>query len=235
VQDHAAPRLNAGERSERRPGFPGWRFVFTALVAAIVLSAVIRATFVDVYYIPSASMEPALTEGDRVLVSRTDYHYGPIRRGDLVVFDGRGSFAPLRSGNPAYVDALLQMGQWFGFAGSGTTYVKRVIGLPGDSVECCTAEGLLEVNGEAVAEPYIQPGDAPSDLEFSVRVPQDRLWLMGDHRSVSADSRGLLGAPGGGMVPTDRVIGRPTHIIWPLDRSGELERIALGTGSDEGK
>jgi len=180
-------------------------------------------------------MEPVLTEGDRVLVSRTDYAFGPIRRGDLVVFDGRGSFAPFHSGNPAYVDALLQLGQWLGVAGNGTTYVKRVVGVPGDTVECCSPDGLLEVNGEAVQEPYVYPGDAPSDVEFSVQVPQDRLWLMGDHRSVSADSRGLLGAPGGGMIPADRVIGRAMQIIWPADRSGRLERIALDRGLDEGK
>ena len=105
-----------------------------------------------------------------------------------------------------------------GLIGSDTTYVKRVIGLPGDRVVCCDAAGRLTVNGQQVAEPYLYPGDTPSDSKFSIEVPAGRLWLMGDHRSKSADSRSLLGAPGGGMVPLERVIGRPVQIIWPLDR-----------------
>jgi signal peptidase I len=199
-----------------------------AVVAcAVVLSAVVRATLLDVYYIPSGSMEPLLETGDRVLVSRTDYHFGGIRRGDLVVFDGRGSFAPFNSGRSPFVDAAQQAGQWLGIAGSDTIYVKRVIGLPGDSVECCGPDGRLLVNGEPIEEDYLFPGDAPSEVEFSVQVPKDRLWLMGDHRSASADSRALLGAPGGGMVPVERVIGRPLSVIWPLDRVSGLDRIQL--------
>jgi signal peptidase I len=237
VQEIPVPRASSGEHAKRRSGFPGWRFVLAVLAAAIVLSAVVRATLIDVYYIPSDSMEPLLDTGDRVLVSRTDYAFGPIERGDLVVFDGRGSFAPFDSGNPAYVDALLGLGQWFGLTGSDTVYVKRVIGLPGDTVECCAPDGRLVINGEAVTEEYVYPGDAPSKQEFSVEVPHDRLWLMGDHRSISADSRVLLGAPGGGMVPLERVIGRPMEIVWPLERSGPLERTALGIDpeTDKGK
>ena len=134
----------SGEPPRRRSGLPGWRFVLAIVVCAVVLSAIVRATLVDVYYIPSDSMEPLLETGDRVLVSRTDYHFGEIRRGDLVVFDGRGSFAPFNSGNSPFVDLLLQAGQWLGVAGSDTIYVKRVIGLPGDTVKCCDPDGRLQ-------------------------------------------------------------------------------------------
>ncbi|TVU63192.1 signal peptidase I [Paenarthrobacter nitroguajacolicus] len=212
------------ETSERRPRKQGWRFVLLALVLAIAISGLVRSLWLDVYYIPSESMEPLLGAGDRILVSRTAYSSEPIRRGDVVVFDGRGSFAPLSSGKGPFVDAVSAASQWFGLTGSDTTYVKRVIGVAGDRVQCCDANGLLTVNGQPLEEPYVFQGDEPSKQKFDVVVPEGRLWLMGDHRSRSADSRGLLGAPGGGMVPTERVIGRPVQIIWPLDRFAEMPR-----------
>jgi signal peptidase I len=195
-----------------------------ALVLALAISAVVRSLWLDIYYIPSASMEPLLLTGDRILVARTGAEPGSLNRGDVVVFDGRGSFAPLNSGNGPVADALAEAGRWLGLAGSDTTYVKRVIGLPGDRVVCCDAGGRLTVNGQPVAEPYLYPGDTPSETKFSVEVPAGRLWLMGDHRAASADSRSLLGAPGGGMVPLERVIGRPVQIIWPLDRFAAVVR-----------
>jgi len=212
------------ETSERQPRKQGWRFVLLALVLAVAISGLVRSLWLDVYYIPSESMEPLLGTGDRILVSRTAYAAEPIRRGDVVVFDGRGSFAPLSSGKGPLVDAVSAASQWFGLTGSDTTYVKRVIGVAGDHVRCCSADGRLTVNGQPIDEPYVYPGDEPSKQKFDVVVPEGRLWLMGDHRSRSADSRGLLGAPGGGMVPVERVIGRPVQIVWPLDRFAEMPR-----------
>ncbi|MET3811915.1 signal peptidase I [Arthrobacter sp. UYEF3] len=212
------------EQTRRRPRKLGWRFALLCLVLAVVISGLVRSLWLDVYYIPSASMEPLLRDGDRIVVSRTDFAFEPVRRGDLVVFDGRGSFAPLNSGKGPAADFLAGAGHWLGLTGSDTTYVKRVIGLPGDHVVCCDADSRLTVNGQLVEEPYLYAGDAPSQLKFSVIVPDGRLWLMGDHRSKSADSRSLLGAPGGGMVPLDRIVGRPAQIIWPLDRFAAIPR-----------
>jgi signal peptidase I len=212
------------EHTKRQPRKLGWRFVLLAVVLAVLISGLVRSLWLDVYYIPSASMEPLFQEGDRIVVSRTDFRDDPVGRGDIVVFDGRGSFAPLNSGNGPVLDFLGGVGHWIGLSGGDNTYIKRVIGLPGDHVICCDAGGKLTVNGQPVAEPYLYEGDAPSQLKFSVIVPPGRLWLMGDHRSQSADSRSLLGAPGGGMVPLDRVIGRPVQIIWPLDRFTEVAR-----------
>ncbi|WP_159702341.1 signal peptidase I [Arthrobacter sp. 18067] len=223
------------DTTERQPRKQGWRFVLLALVLAVAISGLVRSLWLDVYYIPSESMEPLLGTGDRILVSRTAFDTEPVRRGDIVVFDGRGSFAPLSSGKGPFVDAVSAASQWFGLTGSDTIYVKRVIGTPGDHVQCCDSNGLLTVNGQPVEEPYVYPGDQPSKQKFDVVVPEGRLWLMGDHRSRSADSRGLLGAPGGGMVPVERVIGRPVQIIWPLDRFAEMPRSTQAETSKNGQ
>lgn len=205
----------------------GWRFVVTAVVVLFLFTAVVRNVWMDVYYIPSESMEPLLLTGDRVLVSRTDFAAGGIKRGDVVVFDGRGSFTPWKSGHDPLTDAAIGTGQWLGLVPNNNIYVKRVLGVAGDTVKCCTAGGLLEVNGVPVTESYLYPGDAPSALKFDVTVPQGKLWLMGDHRDVSLDSRSLLGMPGGGLISTSRVIGRPWATVWPLGRIHVLERDAV--------
>lgn len=224
------------DQTKRQPRRMGWRFAFLALLLAVAVSGVVRSLWLDVYFIPSESMEPLLAGGDRILVSRTDFRNGPIRRGDIVVFDGRGTFAPLNSGKGPYADVMTAAAQWVGLAGSDTTYVKRVIGLPGDSVACCNPAGRVTVNGQALDEPYVYHGDAPSTQAFSVMVPEGRLWLLGDHRSLSADSRSLLGAPGGGLVPLHRVIGRPVQIIWPLDRFAAIPRPpAAGPTTEDGQ
>src|SRR5688572_5893607 len=113
------------DHTERQPGKPGWRFVFLALALAVLVSGLVRSLWLDVYFIPSASMEPLFNTGDRILVSRTDFQSEPIRRGDVVVFDGRGSFAPLHSGAGPLAEALASAGHWLGVMGSDTTYVKR--------------------------------------------------------------------------------------------------------------
>lgn len=120
----------------------GWRFVVVAVAVIFVFLALVRNVLADVYYIPSGSMEPLLLTGDRVLVSRLAFANHPIERGDVVVFDGRGSFTPLKSGAGPVADAVVGTGQWLGLVPNDHIYVKRVLGVAGDTVKCCSTGGL---------------------------------------------------------------------------------------------
>jgi signal peptidase I len=194
--------------------------------AGLVLMLMVRGFLVQSFYIPSGSMEPTLEPGDRLLVNRVGVA-SSLQRGDLVVFDGTHSFAgqapATGSGQSSTVGrALGAMASMLSIQTNESDYVKRVVGLPGDHVVCCEAGGLLTVNGVAVKEPYLYPGDRPSDLTFDVTVPAERIWVMGDHRSDSSDSRAHLGDPGGGMVRLQDVIGRAGMVYWPPSRASVL-------------
>ncbi|MER5552656.1 signal peptidase I [Streptomyces sp. NPDC002793] len=208
------------------------RSVFLGMLCTVAL--LLFSTFVlQPFLIPSGSMEPTLRVGDRVLVNKLAYRFGSEpRRGDVVVFDGTGSFVqePESGGNP--VAALLRdAAASLGLAEpAGTDFVKRVVGVGGDRVVCCDERGRLEVNGTPVDEEYLHPGDRPSGVAFDIVVPDGTLWMMGDHRSNSRDSRDHLGRPGGGMVPVERVIGRVDWLGWPLGRLGSLEGTEAFTG-----
>jgi signal peptidase I len=186
----------------------------------LVLMLVVRGFLVQSFYIPSGSMEPTLEPGDRILVNKVGVAT-LLQRGDLVVFDGRRTLAPhaSRGSETSAVDRTLgAMASILSIRTSQSDYVKRVVGLPGDHIVCCDDKGLISINDVAVPEPYLYPGDKPSDLTFDVTVPPARIWLMGDHRSDSSDSRAHLGDPGGGMVRLDDVIGRAAMVYWPPDR-----------------
>ncbi|MFC0600772.1 signal peptidase I [Streptomyces palmae] len=224
----AEPTEGTAERSRSRR----WRDWRTwrpyALIAAVSLTVVMLvSTFVvQPFLIPSGSMENTLRPGDRVLVNKLAYRFGDQpRRGDVVVFDGTGSFDQEAPSENPVLGLLRAVGSAVGLAEPARTdYIKRVVGIGGDRVTCCDKRGRIEVNGRAVDEPYLHPGDAPSQVRFDIVVPEGRLWVMGDHRSDSRDSRDHLGAPGGGTVPVDKVIGRAEWIGWPLDRLSSVSR-----------
>ena len=205
-----------GRRKGRRRSF--WRELPILIAISLVLAVVIKTYFVQVFWIPSGSMENTLQINDRVLVNKLVYHFRGIHRGDIVVFNGDGSWDPgsvPTSGNvfEQFGDGFASM---FGFGHPGDILIKRVIGLPGDRVACCDAQGRVTVNGVPLNETsYLYPGADPSQIRFNIVVPAGRLWVMGDNRLYSDDSRLHQNDPGGGTVPESAVIGRAFVIIWP--------------------
>lgn len=214
-----------GQAGPRRHGL--WREIrgfFVLAAIALVLALVIKSFVVQAFWIPSGSMENTLEVNDRVLINKMVYHLRPIHRGDIIVFDGTGSwnFGPSADPN-IFSKAASELEGIVGISHDSAIYIKRVIGLPGDHVACCTRSGQVTVNGVPLTESsYVYPGNQPSAQKFAITVPPGRLWVMGDHRGVSYDSRGHQGNPGGGTIPESGVIGRAFVIIWPPSRVGLL-------------
>ncbi|MEW2417155.1 signal peptidase I [Streptomyces sp. NPDC046866] len=203
----------------------GWRRAGVLGALCTVFLLLLSHFVVQPFLIPSRSMQPTLQVGDRVLVNKLAYRFGAQpKRGDVVVFDGTGSFVREQAGAGPLAGLVRGAGSALGIGEpSETDFVKRVVGVGGDDVVCCDADGRIKVNGVPVAEPYLYPGDTPSRVPFRIVVPLGTLWVMGDHRSQSRDSRDHLGEPGGGMVPVDKVIGRADWIGWPPARWGAAD------------
>jgi signal peptidase I len=222
ADEQASADNEAKSGTKRRRHFG--RDLAVIVIAALVLTILLKAFVVQVFSIPSGSMENTLLPGDRILVNKMVYRFRPIDRGDIVVFSGAGSWDPVTPGpSDPFVRFLEDVKSLVGIAGPGTDYVKRVIGVPGDHVVCCNAQGQVTVNGVALSEKsYIFPGAAPSQIRFNITVPQGRLWVMGDNRADSDDSRYRQTNPGVGTIPESAVVGRAFLIIWPLSRIGDL-------------
>lgn len=201
------------------------REVVLVLVMAMVLSFVVKTWFLQAFYIPSGSMEDTLLVGDRVVVSKLTPTPLALARGDVVVFEDPDDWLgalPAGEDRTAVAAAVHDVLVFVGLLPSQSEdhLIKRVVGLPGDHVVCCDAQRRLTVNGVPVTEPYLKPGDVPSSLTFDITVPQGRVWVMGDHRSDSEDSRfhDPDGTGAQGSVPIDRVTGRAVAVVWPLPR-----------------
>jgi signal peptidase I len=205
-----------------------WRELPILIIVALTIALVIKTFVVQPFFIPSSSMENTLMVGDKVLVNKLVYHFRSVEPGDIIVFNGVGSWNaagppakpasnPLVRGYDATLKPLFHsIAGLFGTPVGQTDYIKRVIGVPGDDVACCNAHGLVTVNGVPLHESsYLYPGAAPSQIHFNKVVPAGRLWVMGDNRAVSDDSRLRPTDPGGGTIPISQVIGRAFVIVWP--------------------
>ena len=233
VRDTAKRKRNQPKTMGRRT----WGFVrelIIVVIGAVVVSSLLRAFVGQMFIIPSQSMENTLLVGDRVVVEKlTKFH-----RGDVVVFSDPGGWLEEDPADPGPWDKALE---FIGLPTKSTPghLIKRVIGMPGDKVVCCTAKGRITVNGYPLNETsylYTDPDDDqvnPSDVKFEVMVPKDRIFVMGDHRDLSADSRchlsDLSTSQGRGQVafvPMSLVVGPAFAIAAPFDRAGRLRRPA---------
>ena len=214
--------------------------MFTEVIIALLAVALVQAFLVKPFGVPSQSMEQTLHIGDRILVNRLD---DDITRGDVVVF-GHGNTWQEKELPPAsnvVTRAMRAFGDLTGIGPSSTAYtVKRVIGLPGQKVACCSTDGKVTVDGQPLDEPYIYEDlpFTPGTLDCSssprsprcfpeITVPRENLIVLGDHRSESADSViGCRGATEGPecarFVPKERVVGPVVLRFWPLGDIGTL-------------
>lgn len=193
------------------------REVLIVLVTAIVLSVVVRTFFVQAFYVPSQSMENTLEPSDRILASKITTSLSGVKRGEIVVFRDPGNWLPQFSATPT--NPARKAMEFIGIVptNKGEDLVKRVIGVEGDRLVCCDVDGRIVLNGVPLIEPYVKPGVSTNQVPFDVTVPADSVFVMGDNRAESADSRYHL-SENNGAVPVDNVVGRVFLNIWPLDR-----------------
>lgn len=186
--------------------------------SALVLSILVRTFLFQAFYVPSESMEDTLQISDRIIASKITTHFAGVNRGDIVVFRDPGGWLP-DPVQPSGAGGLVREALTFiGLlpSNTGQDLVKRVIGVAGDHVQCCDARGRIVLNGVALNESaYVKPGDPTDQVTFDVIVPDGTVFVMGDNRANSRDSRYHLEFDNGG-VPVDNVVGRVVVVVWPL-------------------
>ncbi len=242
-EDRTAPDGQGDEpKAQPKPPRSFWKELPILIGIALVLALLIKTFLVQAFSIPSDSMQNTLQQGDRVLVDKLTPWFGSEpERGEVVVFhDPDNWLAGEPTPNPNPLQKVLS---WIGLMPSAEEkdLIKRVVGVGGDTIEC-KGTGPLTVNGMALNEPYVYPGNTPCSQDdqggqFKVKVPDGFIWVMGDHRQNSRDSRYNQADKNDGFVPVDKVVGRAVVIAWPINRWNNLpvpdtfDQPGLATGS----
>lgn len=189
------------------------------LLICFVVAFTIREFAFQSFFIPSASMTPTLKVDEHIVVDKTLLISGGIRKGDIVVFKDPGGWIGNESGNPLDVMGNISNFLHYGTEAAPGYLVKRVVAIGGDRVTCCNATGMLIVNGKSVFEPYLsKESSSASDSTFNVLVPAGHIWVLGDNRVGSADSRFHTDLPSKGFVSESDIVGVVMGISWPLNR-----------------
>jgi signal peptidase I len=203
-----------GEAAQKHT--PWWRETLILVGTALVLALIIKTFFVQAFYIPSGSMENTLNVNDRILVEKVSYWFGEPQRGDIIVFKDPADWLGEEGGSHPS-NALTKALSFIGLYPEGGHLVKRVVGVGGDTVRC--HDGKVQVNGVNLDESsYVTLSEQACAGIWSVDVPPNDLWVLGDNRENSADSRAHMGDPGGGFIPVDDVVGKVFVTVWPIDR-----------------
>ena len=231
LSDEVAPaEKDANEKKQPKPQRSFWKELPILVVVALVLALLIKTFLVQAFSIPSGSMENTLQIGDRVLVDKLTPHFGDQpSRGEVVVFHDPGNWLAdepnTAQSNNSFIRGIQDALSWIGLmpAANEKDLIKRVIAVGGDTVTC-HGTGPVYVNGKALTEPYIYPGATPcGDKNFGpFKVPANSIWVMGDHRNDSLDSRYHMDEPGGGSVPDSDVVGRAIVVAWPISHWSTL-------------
>jgi signal peptidase I len=214
---------------------PVWQESILLVVTALVLAVIVKTFFLQAFYIPSQSMEPTLVGGgatnDKILVQKVSYWTGHVQRGDIVVFDDPGGWLSREESHQATnpIERALSV---VGLYPTGGHLVKRVIGVGGDKVACCTDKGKLTVNGKTLDEPYLFDQTSTRLTPFKVTVPKGKLWVMGDNRGDSEASPQHMTDPSGGFISEKEVVGKAWLRIWPWSRAGFIRGTDTFKGLD---
>lgn len=230
-QTAPAEPVRASSAGPRRRGWVVFlRDVLVIVVVAVLVSFLVKTFVVRSFYIPSGSMEDTLLVDDRIFVDELTPRFGGYDRGDIVVFRDPGGWLPaaVAPERPPFIEAIDGVLSFVGLTApdSDDHLVKRIIGMPGDRVVCCNGAGQITINGVPVDETVYTklPDGSPASADpFEVTVPDGHLWVLGDNRNSSKDSRYNTDQPGQGFVPIDNVVGRAFVITWPFDRFGLLD------------
>lgn len=224
--DRGEGRDSGTARGHRRQRMPLWLDTLVTMAVALMIAVLVKTFLIQPFYIPSASMNPTLLKDDKILVSKLSPGVFDLHRGDVIVFEDPDDWIPGdATEDPTPRVRVMMILSLVGLAPdpSQDHLVKRLVGVSGDHIVCESEGGELEVNGDTLEEPYINPQTSACQESFDVTVPDGKVWVMGDNRHASADSVFHETRGEGGFVDESDITGRAEVIFWPISNWHRLD------------